>query len=151
MGTTTDPVIRAEMLIRRPVEDVYEAFVNPEITSRFWFTRSTGPLVEGQTVTWFWEMYGVSGDVEVKSLEPNRRILIHWPTPVEWLFDARKDGTTYVSIIVSEFSGSDDEKVAQAIDSQGGFSLALAGCKALLEHGIELNLVADHKPDAHVA
>jgi hypothetical protein len=45
--------------------------------------------------------------------------------------------------------GSDDEKVAQAIDSMGGFSFTLAGCKAWLEHGIELNLVQDHNPDAH--
>ena len=29
----------------------------------------------------------------------------------------------------------------------GGFSLVLAGLKALLEHGIQLNLVADHFPD----
>jgi len=150
MSVITDPVVRAEMLIRRPVDEVFDAFVNPEITCKFWFTRSTGKLVEGQSVTWYWDMYGVSGDVEVKALEPNRRILIQWPTPVEWLFDEREDGTTYVSIIVSGFAGSDDEKVAQAIDSQGGFSLTLAGCKALLEHGIELNLVADHKPDAHV-
>jgi len=55
-----------------------------------------------------------------------------------------------VSIVASGFAGSEDDKVASAIDSMGGFSLALAGCKAFLEHGIELNLVADHNPDAHV-
>ncbi|MBC7990984.1 MAG: polyketide cyclase, partial [Luteimonas sp.] len=27
------------MLIRRPVAEVFEAFVDPAITSRFWFTR----------------------------------------------------------------------------------------------------------------
>jgi len=31
----------------------------------------------------------------------------------------------------------------------GGFTLVLAGLKALLEHDVELNLVADHYPDAH--
>ena len=51
---------------------------------------------------------------------------------------------------MSGFTGSDDEKVAQAMDSMGGFCHLLAGCKAFLEHGIELNLVADHNPDAHV-
>jgi hypothetical protein len=30
----------------------------------------------------------------------------------------------------------------------GGFSLVLAGLTALLEHGVELNLVADHQPGA---
>jgi len=32
----------------------------------------------------------------------------------------------------------------------GGFSTLLAGLKAFLEHGIDLNLVADHSPDALV-
>lgn len=144
------PRVRADMLIRRPVEEVFNAFVDPAVTSRFWFSRSSGRLVQGARVTWSWDCYGVAADVMVRELEVNRRILIEWPAPVEWIFTPRPDGTTHVTINASGFSGSDDEKVAQAIDSMGGFSLTLAGCKALLEHGVELNLVADHRPDAHV-
>jgi len=33
---------KAEMLIRKPVAEVFEAFINPEITSKFWFTRGSG-------------------------------------------------------------------------------------------------------------
>jgi len=36
--------------------------------------------------------------------------------------------------------------VKQAIDSSQGFALVLAGLKALLEHGIRLNLVSDRFP-----
>ncbi len=138
------------MLIRRPIEDVFEAFVDPAITSRFWFTRGSKRLKTGEVVTWHWDMYGVSAEVRVKALESNHRILIEWPTPVEWIFTARPDGMTFVNITASGFRGTDDEKVAQALDSMGGFSFALAACKAFLEHGIELNLVSDHNPDAHV-
>ena len=150
MTMQAEPVTRAEMLIRRPVAEVFEAFVDPAITSRFWFTRASKRLKEGEVVTWHWDMYGVSAEVAVRSVEHNRRILIEWPTPVEWIFTPRSADTTFVSITASGFVGSGDEKVAQAIDSMGGFSLTLAGCKALLEHGVELNLVADHNPDAHV-
>lgn len=69
---------------------------------------------------------------------------------MEWEFSPRGDDSTFVTITASGFTGTDEEKVAQAIDAMGGFSLVLAGCKAFLEHGIELNLVADHNPDAHV-
>ena len=55
-----------------------------------------------------------------------------------------------VSITASGFDGTDDEKVARAMDSMGGFTSLLAGCKAYLEFGVALNLVADHHPDAHV-
>ena len=150
MPLQSAPIARTGMRIRKPVAEVFNAFVDPAVTRRFWFTRGSGRLEQGARVRWTWDMYGVSADVVVRALEVNRRILIEWPTPVEWIFTQRPDGTTYVSIIASGFTGSDDEKVAQAVDSMGGFSYALAGCKAFLEHGVELRLVADHNPDAHV-
>ena len=58
------------------------------------------------------------------------------------------DATTFVTISSWGFHGRDDEVVRQAIDSMGGFPLVLAGRKALLEHDVELNLVADHHPGA---
>ncbi|PWF54705.1 SRPBCC family protein [Massilia glaciei] len=150
MNLNAAPVARAQMLIRRPVADVFAAFIDPAITTKFWFTRASNPLAQGETVTWYWDMYLAQAEVAVKAVETNRRILIEWPTPVEWVFTPRGEGATFVTITASGFCGSDDEVVAQAIDSMGGFSLALAGCKAFLEHGIELNLVGDHNPDAQV-
>jgi uncharacterized protein YndB with AHSA1/START domain len=150
MSPTTPPVARTQMLIRRPAADVYRAFVDPAITSRFWFTRSSGGLAPGAAVTWHWDMYGVAVDVRVMALEENRRILVHWPTPVEWAFAPRSDVATLVTITASGFTGDDDQQIAAALDSMGGFSFLLAACKAWLEHGIQLNLVADHHPDHHV-
>ncbi len=147
---STEPVARAEMLIRRPVTQVFEAFMDPAVTSRFWFTRGDGRLEEGRATTWYWDMYGVTAEVLVRSIEPDSRILIEWPNPVEWTFTPKGESATLVSIVESGFTGTDDEKVARAIDSMGGFTLVLAGCKAYLEHGIELNLIADHNPDGVV-
>jgi uncharacterized protein YndB with AHSA1/START domain len=149
MNLKQAPIARAHMLIRRPVADVFEAFIDPSITSRFWFTRGSGRLEQGTDVTWRWDMYAAKAQVTVKSVELNRRILIEWPTPVEWVFTPRSDDTTFLSITASGFTGTDDDKAAQAIDSMGGFSLLLAGCKAYLEFGVVLNLIADHNPDAH--
>src|SRR6266511_1088361 len=44
------PVMKTGMLIRRPVAEVFEAFVNPNITTQFWFTRSSGRLESGKAV-----------------------------------------------------------------------------------------------------
>ncbi len=150
---------KAEMLIRRPVAQVFEAFVDPEVTTKFWFTKSSGRLEEGKRVKWEWEMYGVSADVEVKALEANRRILIQWsgygtPDYVEWSFRPHGGDATFVSVRNYGFSGTDDEVVKDALDSTGGFTWLLAGLKAYLEHGILLNLVADAHPkgeeDEHI-
>ena len=148
-------IAKAEMLIRKPVAEVFEAFVNPAVTSKFWFTKSSGRLEVGKQVRWNWEMYGHSEQVNVKALEENKRILIEWssggaPTTVEWVFTPRADNTTFVSITNTGFSGNGDEIVKQALDSTEGFTLVLAGLKALLEHNVILNLVPDRFPDAHV-
>jgi uncharacterized protein YndB with AHSA1/START domain len=147
------PFAKAEMLIRKPVAEVFEAFVNPAITSKFWFTKGSGRLEAGKQIQWDWEMYGHSEQVTVKAIEENKRILIEWPgystpTTVEWVFTPRADNTTFVSITNTGFSGDGDEIVKQALESTEGFALVLSGLKALLEHNIILNLVSDRFPDA---
>jgi len=146
------PVASTGMLIRKPVAEVFEAFVDPAITSRFWFSHGSARLQAGRQVRWDWQMYDVSVQVAVKAVEQDRRILIEWGSPdaattVEWQFTARPDHTTFVDITNRGFQGNGDEMVKQALDSTGGFVLVLAGAKAFLEHGIALNLVADRFPD----
>jgi uncharacterized protein YndB with AHSA1/START domain len=148
---TQAPVAKTGMLIRKPVADVFEAFVNPDITTKFWFTKSSGRLEAGTQVRWDWDMYGISVPVTVNAVEPNARIAIEWPgnsqpTTVEFMFAPQRDGTTFVSITHAGFAGVGDELVKQVADSTQGFSLVLAGLKAFLEHGVRLNLVADRYP-----
>jgi uncharacterized protein YndB with AHSA1/START domain len=145
------PVTETGMLIRRPVADVFEAIVNPQITTQFWFTRSSGRLDAGKPVRWDWDMYDVSVEVTPKTIEPHRRIVIEWPgysgpTTVEWTFTPLHDGTTFVRVSESGFTGTGDQLVKYVADSTEGFSLMLAGLKALLEHGVRLNLVGDRYP-----
>src|SRR5262245_19188769 len=89
LNLTRMPITDTGMLIRKPAADVFEALVNPEITTQFWFTKSSGRLVAGQPVRWEWEMYNVSIQVAPTVIEPNRRIVIEWTgysgiTTVEW-------------------------------------------------------------------
>jgi len=145
-------VVKAEMLIRRPAEEVYEAFADPEVTTKFWFTKSSGRLETGKSIRWEWEMYGVHDDISVIALEPHKRILIESSdgTRVEWIFASRAASETFVTITHTGFSGEDASVINQALDSMGGYTMVLCGLKALLEHQISLNLVADKAPDAHV-
>jgi uncharacterized protein YndB with AHSA1/START domain len=151
-----DDEIRAEagMLVRRPVAEVFRAVVDPEITTKFWFTRSTGRLEAGKRVTWNWEMYGHSAEIDVEMIDENRRIVMRWPayegdarTTVEWTFAARSDNGTCVSVSNTGFTGTPAAIATQAIDATGGFALVLAGMKALLEHDLQLNLVRDRFPE----
>ncbi len=147
------PIATTGMLIRKPVAEVFEAFVDPTVTTRFWFTKSSGRLEAGKRVTWEWEMYGVATVIDVEAIETDKRILVEWsgengPTSVEWVFTPLEPCATFVNITNAGFGGNGDDAVKEAIDSASGFALVLAGLKALLEHDIVLNLVPDRFPEA---
>ncbi len=141
----------AEMMIRKPIAEVFEAFIDPAITTKFWFTKSTGRLETGKQVDWIWEMYQLTIPVLIKEIELNKRIFIEWGTgehqsTVEWIFKAYGPSKTYVKITNADLQGTGEELVNKRIDSTGGFTMVVAGLKAWLEHGIELNLVGDKFP-----
>ncbi len=145
------PTTKTGMLIRRQAGDVFDAFIDPDITTKFWFTKSSGKLEAGTRVVWEWEMYGISVPVTAKIIEPPRRIVFEWPgyessTTVELTFAPQREGTTFVGITESGFAGDGDQLVKQVTDSTQGFTLVLAGLKAFLEHNVRLNLVADRYP-----
>ena len=141
----------AGMLIRKPVEQVFEAFINPEITTNFWFTKSTGRLDENDEVIWTWEMYNHMVPVFIEAIIRNEQIRVQWGnygerTTVEWTFIPMDKSRTFVNIVNSGFKGDPEELLAQVRDSTEGFTLVLAGLKAYLEYNIRLNLVADRFP-----
>ncbi|MBB6669094.1 SRPBCC domain-containing protein [Cohnella nanjingensis] len=138
------------MLIRRSAREVYEAIVDPAITTLFWFTKSSGRLEADANIRWDWEMYGVGTDVRVLELEPEKRIVFEWSAPaatrVEWTLTPHGDIGAYVEVVESGFHGDGDALVHQALDSTGGFTMVLCAMKAWLEHGIVLHVVADKAP-----
>ena len=149
MKTANEKYAGAQMRIRRPVKQVFEAFIDPAITKNFWFTKGSGRLEPGKAITWEWEMYNVSTKVLVKDIVDDDRIVIEWgepPTIVEFTFRALNDGSTYVTIRNSGFHTSGDELIDEIRDSTGGFTTVVDGLKAFLEHGINLNLISDKYP-----
>ncbi|MFD0206871.1 MULTISPECIES: SRPBCC family protein [Saccharothrix] len=147
------PVVNTTMLIRRPPAEVFRAFTDPELTTKIWFTKSSGPVEPGAELRWTWEMYDLSITVRVKEFEQDRRFVIEWqngPRPTTWemRFTPYPDDTTKVDLTETGFGGDDPEAVvAWAMGSMGGFTEVLAAAKALLEHDIVLTLVADRHPD----
>lgn len=143
-------MVEVQMRIRKPVEQVFQAFIDPEFTTRFWFTHASGKLQAGQSVEWKWAMYGVSTTVWVDRIVPNQLIATRWGSPataVDYIFTALEDNTTYVEIKNYGFVETGDDLIQAIKDNTGGFTTVLDGLKAYLEHGIELNLIADKFPN----
>lgn len=158
MAAEQTPVVKAGMLIRKPVADVFEAMVNPDITSKFWFTKSSGKVEAGKTIEWEWGQFGVKDTVDILEVTPNKFISLNWQlgdltTTVEMYFEPKSDANTFVRVIEKGFWSSppsDDEQLEEKINlmlgQNGGWTLVLSNMKAWMEYELDLNLIADHNP-----
>ncbi len=149
MTALNTSTVETQMLIRKPVSEVFQAFIDPTITSNFWFTKSSGPLEVGKSVKWEWEMYGVSTNVLTREIIPNKLISMEWGDPattVDFEFTELTDGTTYVVIKNYGFQEKGDKLLEAIKDNTAGFTTVLDGLKAYLEHNVLLNLIGDKYP-----
>ena len=136
-------ITECQMLIRKPIAEVFNAMIDPKETTQFWFTSSSGKLEQGKKVIWKWEMYGVEAEVEVIEIIQNQKIHFNWGEEVT--FEYQKISENETVLIIKEFGYTlEGEDLIQKIkDSTGGFTTVLDGMKCWLEHGINLNLVRD--------
>jgi uncharacterized protein YndB with AHSA1/START domain len=139
----TDRSARATMLIRRPMGEVFDAFVKPDRITRFWLEATSGPLTMGARVTWQFMVPGASESVTVTAFEPPRLIAFDWSDGlhVRLDFEDHSPGVTLVTAAVSGFAS--DAPVADIVNATEGFSIVLCDLKTLLETGRSANLVRD--------
>jgi uncharacterized protein YndB with AHSA1/START domain len=139
----TAPLASAEMLIRRPVAEVFDAFANPGTITRFWLESTSGPLRPGASLTWRFLVPGATETVLVSAFDQHRRIAFDWSggINVDMRFLEMDDGATRVTVHTSGFAGP--RAGADAVNATEGFSIVLCELKLWLETGRSGNLVKD--------
>ena len=93
-------------------------------------------------------MYGVKSEVKVLQIIPNQLIRTEWGEPstnVDYEFKTMEKGTLVI-IKSYGFSQTGEDLLKVINDNTGGFTTVLDGCKAYLEHGINLRLIEDKFP-----
>jgi uncharacterized protein YndB with AHSA1/START domain len=139
----TSSSAKATILIRRPIGDVFEAFVRPEIITRFWLEATSAPLAKGVEITWRFMVPGASETVRVISFEPPNLIAFEWSDGkrVTLSFGIFKPGIT---VLTAEMAGFDSKaEVSEIVNATEGFTIVLCDLKTLLESGESANLVRD--------
>ncbi len=146
-----DLVAIAKTIFRATPDKVYEAFVDPARMKLFWFHRNDEGLKIGETVTWYLgdaeDAFGFP--VQVVDLKPNALIHLRWgtgdnSTDIRWVLEETESGDTRLTIEETGFAGKSQEIVERVLDSTGGFNQAIVAAKALVEHNVVINIVADH-------
>jgi uncharacterized protein YndB with AHSA1/START domain len=131
--------VETSQTIGRPVEQVFDAWVDPGKMAGYFISRSSGRMEAGRTVSWTWDDYGgMQLDVDVKTVEPGRELAFDWsvgdaPTRVEVEFEALTDDTTRVTVREGEWN-ADAAGIARYGSQMQGWVHMLACLKAYLEY-----------------
>lgn len=138
------PIAVAEILIRKPAADIFRAFREPGELEKFWLAKASGALEVGTTVEWDFMVEGAYAEATATELVPGEKIAWKWNdgSAVEIFLVEIEDGTV-VRVENSGFAGTEEEKVATALESTQGFTIVLCDLKILLETGKSPGLTKD--------
>jgi len=148
-----DFTIVVQLLIWKPVAEVFRAFIDPEIITNFWLSKSSGTLETGKTVTWEWEMHDSATLVKAEEIIENESIKIEWGHPIPKVeIDFKVYGDHATLVVVKNYSEKliVGDIINEIIKSTSDFTSVLDGLKAYMEHNIKLNAIEDKIPHDHL-
>lgn len=134
--------INVAMQIQKPINEVFEAIINPEKMSNYFISESTGKMEENKNLIWKFPEFDFQCPIRIGKIETNKYISYYWIMDnlelfVEISLSEKEKNSTLVSI--SEKSRENDEAGLKWLSSNSfGWSNFLACLKAYLEYGINL-------------
>ena len=66
--------IKCAMQIQKPIDEVFDAIVNPEIMSNYFIATSTGTMEEGKNLIWKFPEFDFECPVKVEKVENNKYV-----------------------------------------------------------------------------
>jgi len=143
MSTTDKLRIKASLKVQKPVQEVFEAIVDPDKMSNYFIQKGSGRMESGKTVNWKFPEMEQQFPVRIDKITPHNYISFYWdnmfdqtPMLVEINLKEMKDGT-FVTITEKEMENSPDGLKWLAGNTEGWANF-LACLKAWLEYGINL-------------
>lgn len=134
--------IKAALQIAKPVNEVFEAIIDPEKMSNYFISKGSGKMEEGRQIIWRFPEFDLEFPVNVGTIEMNKYISFKWENDgidllVEIMLTSRKDKSTLIT--VTEKSRKNDEAGIKWLKSNTeGWANFLTCLKAYLEYGINL-------------
>lgn len=134
--------INVAMQIQKPINEVFEAIVNPEKMTNYFISESTGMMEEGKNLIWKFPEFDFECPVRVGKIEKNKYISYYWENSgkellVEITLSESLNHSTLVSISEKEMENN-EVGLKWLSGNSFGWSNFLACLKAYLEFGINL-------------
>ncbi len=133
--------IKVAIQILKPLDEVFEAIIDPVKMSNYFISKSSGKMEEGKIIKWQFPEFKAEAPVRVGKIERDKYISFYWDTGfelfVEITLTSRESNFTVVT--VTEKSRNNDEAGIKWLKGNTeGWANFLACLKAYLEYGINL-------------
>jgi len=133
--------VKVELSIGKPVNEVFEAVLNPV---PYFVNKTSGPMKEGAEVIWEFAELAKAFPVRVRKVVPNTLIQFEWPrgdgqemNSVEFTFQPFSETVTTIFISESGWPDTDQWREASYRNCMGWMHMACS-LKAYLEYGVNL-------------
>ncbi|AXN39770.1 SRPBCC family protein [Peribacillus butanolivorans] len=136
-----DTQVTTKFKILKPVNEVYEAIVDPEKMSNYWFSSGTGRVEQGKTITWRYDEYNAEVVINVLEVEEDKKIVFSWggygqETVVTITLKELDNTRTIIEVNELGFKEDDPEIINKMIGQKEGWVYMLTCLKGYLENGI---------------
>jgi uncharacterized protein YndB with AHSA1/START domain len=137
------PQVNTKLKILKPVNEVFEAIVDPAKMSHYWFSSGTGRLQKGKTVTLRYDEYDAEVDIKVLEVEVNKKIVYSWGATgeenvVTITLKELDNTSTIIEVNEEGFKENDDTLISTLLGQKEGWVYMLTCLKGYLEYGVNL-------------
>jgi uncharacterized protein YndB with AHSA1/START domain len=134
--------IKAALQISKPVNEVFEAIVDPTKMSNYFISKGSGRMEENKEITWQFPEFDMDFPVRISKIERNKFISFHWDMDgIELLVEMTlvpRDSNSTVVTITEKGRNNDEAGIKWLKGNTEGWANFLACLKAYLEYGINL-------------
>ena len=128
--------------ILKPVNEVFEAIINHEKMSNYWFSSGSGRLVQGEMITWRYDEYNAEMVIKVLEVDENKKIVYSWggygeETIVTITLKPLDNMSTIIEVNEAGFEENDDDLISKLVDNKEGWVYMLTCLKGYLEFGVK--------------
>lgn len=134
--------VKAAIQIAKPVNEVFEAIVDPAQMINYFISKSSGRMEENKKITWRFPEFDMEAPVRCGKIEKNKIITFYWDndgfeTLTEITLTPKANKSTLVSI-TEKNRENDEAGIRWLTGNTEGWANFLACLKAWLEYGINL-------------
>ncbi|MDD4969658.1 MAG: SRPBCC domain-containing protein [Paludibacter sp.] len=132
-------IAKATIQIQKPIEDVFEAIVNPEKMKMYFISESSGRLETGKELIWKFPEFSDECIVKEIKIETNCSVSFVWDpeTIVKIELETQPDKSTVVKV-TEDGKVFNEDNLKWVIGNTEGWANFLSCMKAYLEYGIQL-------------